>query len=272
MGFPYSLRRILLSVMILASASLACLLVWGVASGKEIIVQTEEFFPDHIGNTWRYKGHMIEGMVSQIANTSFVNVSTVKREEIVDGVDLLVFHDTNPGNQGPSDSYYRRDVAGIQYYGSKPGTVLERQLVPYQVLRFPIEIQSTFQQLDRQHLDLGLDLDRDGKNEQVDVRVAVTVLTRESVTVPFGQFPHAIRMEARMNMVIHLSGTGNTVNGSDTMTTWFAKGVGLVKYIERQRIPMVGSEKKRTIEVIEELEEAMITSDTASLQGSKPTT
>ncbi|MEO5957183.1 MAG: hypothetical protein ABIR36_16045 [Nitrospiraceae bacterium] len=33
-----------------------------------------------------------------------------------------------------------------------------------------------------------------------------------------------------MHMQIHLSGAKKTAIGTDVMTAWFAKGVGLVKY------------------------------------------
>ncbi len=88
-------------------------------------------------------------MVNHIADTSFVNVSRVKGEKTEDGMKLVVFHDSDSGNQGPSNSYCRRDAAGIRYYGSKPGAELERQLIPYQIIRFPIEVPSTFRQLSR---------------------------------------------------------------------------------------------------------------------------
>ena len=113
-------------------------------SSPIVIENVSEFFPDQAGNEWVYRGTMIEGGLVQIAEkeTQFTNVSKVMGEENIDGVQVVVFHDTNPGNQGPSDSYYLRDAAGIRYYGSKPGTTLERQLVPYQIVRFPLEIPS----------------------------------------------------------------------------------------------------------------------------------
>ncbi|RMH04137.1 MAG: hypothetical protein D6704_11665 [Nitrospirae bacterium] len=250
---------------------------WGIQTNEVaaqptpiVITDAEAYFPDQPGFQWRYRGRLREGLVNEIADVMFENISTVKGEEVINGITLTVFHDTNPGNQGPSDSYYRRDAAGIRYYGSKPGTTLERQMVPYQIIRFPIEIPSSFQQLNRKGLDLGLDLDRDGRNERVDVRAAVAVKGQESVSVPFGTYPKAIRMEARMVMRVHLSKSGRIVRGSDVMTVWFAKGVGLIKYAERQLIPLLNSGKDRLIEITEELEEAILDHQPAlSLQRSK---
>ena len=216
------------------------------------------YFPDETGNEWRYRGRITEGTVNRITDTTFVNISTVTGQEKHDGVMVRVFHDTNPGNQSPVDSYYRRDVAGIRYYGSKPGTSLERQLIPYQVMRFPLEMPSSFRQLDRHNLTLGLDIDHDNRVETVDVEATVTVHGRESVTVPLGTYDDAIRLESRMRLLVHLSRDGTDVYGFDTLTAWFVKDIGLVRYVERQMIPMAEAGRGRLIEITEELESATL--------------
>lgn len=234
-----------------------------------VVDDSHEYFPDEVGNEWAYQGTMIEGGMVQVKETRFTNVSTVTGKEMREGVEVMVFHDTNPGNQGPSYSYYRRDAAGIRYYGSKPGTTLERQLVPYQIARFPLKIPSSFEQLNRKGLDLGLDVDRDGEKEKVDIVAVVSVLDRETIIVPAGVYHEAIRLEAKMTMDVHLSESGESIQGTDTMTAWFARGVGLIKYIERQTIPLVRSRNERMVEVIEELEKVTLSSDMAFLHRSK---
>jgi len=248
-------------------------MVYSAESTKFVVDKIHEFFPDHVGNEWVYQGTMIEGGMVHIddKDTRFTNVSKVTGEEALEGVMVTVFHDTNPGNQGPSDSYYRRDAAGIRYYGSKPGTTLERQLVPYQIVRFPLEVPSSFEQLNRKGLDLGMDVDRDGEKEKVDIVAVVSVQGQETVTVPAGVYHEAIRLEAKMIMNVHLSESGESIQGTDTMTAWFARGVGLLKYIERQTIPSVQSQNERIVEVIEELNKATLASDVALLRGSKAT-
>lgn len=230
-----------------------------------VIESVHEYFPDQIGNEWVYRGTMNEGGLVQIAEkaTQFTNVSKVMGKEIQEGVEVTIFHDTNPGNQGPSDSYYRRDAAGIRYYGSKPGTTLERQLVPYQIVRFPLEIPSSFEQFNRTGLELGMDIDRDGEAEKVDIVAISSAQGQETVHVPSGSYPHAIRLEAKMTMQVHLSESGKTIQGTDTMTVWFARGVGLLKYHERQTIPSSRSENERVVEVTEELEKVTLAADIA---------
>jgi hypothetical protein len=256
--------------LVLSFMSLSAI-VHSADSTKFVVDKIHEYFPDQVGSEWVYQGTMIEGGMVHIEDkdTRFTNISKVTGEETLDGVVVIVFHDTNPGNQGPSDSYYRRDAAGIRYYGSKPGTPLERQLVPYQIVRFPLEVPSSFEQLNRKGLDLGMDVDRDGEKEKVDIVAVVTVQGQETVIVPAGVYHEAIRLEAKMIMNVHLSESGESIQGTDTMTAWFARGVGLLKYIERQTIPSVRSQNERMVEVIEELEKVTLASDVALLGRSK---
>jgi hypothetical protein len=183
---------------------------------------------------------------------------------------VTVFHDTNPGNHGPSDSFYRRDVVGIVYHGSEPGTPLEKQLIPYQIVRFPITISSTIQQFDKKGLDFGTDMDRDGVNEKVDAQGTSTVAGLETVTVQAGTFKDAVKVEAYMRMKIHLSGMPRTVTGTDVMTAWFAKGVGLVKYVERQELSPL-EDRGVITEITEELDAYEVRPAKASLgRGESP--
>jgi len=56
------------------------------------------------------------------------------------------------------------------------------------------------------------------------------------------------------------------------MTVWFVKGVGLVKYSERQMIPNPRTGKDRLIEITEELQEATLQGGTQLLRGRKAST
>lgn len=219
--------------------------------------QSAEFFPDATGNRWKYRGEVVRTPLQQIRTTRFQNISTVTGTTTLNGVEVIVFHDTNPGNHGPSESYYRRDAAGVVYYGSSPGTTLERQVVPYQVVRFPLSYPSSFQQFDRTGLDFGQDLDGDGTNEQTDLAASVSIIGVEQVSVPAGTY-EALRTEARMTIRFHLSKTRRTALGHDTMTAWFARGVGLIKYTERQQLPDMRTGHERVTVITEELEEVEV--------------
>src|SRR5580765_2184698 len=234
------------------------------AEDMSVIAQSADYFPDQIGNEWHYRGQITEGPVQTIELKFFPNVSSVTGTKAINGMTVAVFHDTNPGNHGPSDSFYRRDSVGIVYYGSEPGTPFEKQLVPYQIVRFPLKVSSTFPQFNRKELDFGTDLDQDGINEKADAQGDATVVGQESVTVPAGTFKDAVKVEARMHMQIHLSGTKRTTQGTDVMTAWFAKGVGLVKYVERQELSSL-EDRGVVTDIMEELESYEIKPPKASL-------
>ncbi len=229
-----------------------------------VIAQSADYFPDQIGNEWHYRGQITEGPLQTIEHKFFSNVSSVTGTKTIKGMTVTVFHDTNPGNHGPSDSFYRRDIVGIVYYGSEPGTPFEKQLVPYQIVRFPLTVSSSFPQFNRKDLDFGTDLDRDGINEKAEAQGDATVLGLESVTVPAGTFKDAVKVEARMQMQIHLSGEKKTAIGTDVMTAWFAKGVGLVKYVERQELSQM-EDRGVVTDITEELESYEIKPPKASL-------
>ncbi len=218
------------------------------------IEQPADYFPDTTGSRWTYRGQITEGPLQIIDNKFFANVSTVTGSKTIKGVKVTVFHDTNPGNHGPSDSYYRRDSVGIVYYGSDPGTPLEKQITPYQIFRFPLTVPSSFQQFDRVGLDFGTDMDHDGTDEKTDVKGWSSIIGRETITVPAGTFADAIKVEAKMTMRIHLSSSQRTIAGVDIMTAWFAKGVGLVKYAERQELAGIKEDRGIVVEISEELE------------------
>ena len=258
------LGTVLLLVGSAWSASLA-------AEDADMIAQSADYFPDQIGNEWHYRGQITEGPLQTIEHKFFSNVSSVTGTKALKGMTVSVYHDTNPGDHGPSDSFYRRDTVGIVYYGSEPGTPFEKQLVPYQIVRFPMKSSSSFAQFNRKGLDFGTDLDRDGSDEKADAQGDATVVGQESVTVPAGTFKNAVKMEARMYMQIQLSGTKRTVLGTDVMTAWFVKGVGLVKYVERQELTPV-EDRGVVTDIMEELESYEIKPPKASLGGRESST
>jgi hypothetical protein len=134
-----------------------------------------------------------------------------------------------------------------------------------------MKASTSFAQFDRKGLDFGTDMDRDGENEKVDAQGDSTVVGQESVTVPAGTFHDAVKVEARMHMQIHLSGTNRTAQGTDVMTAWFVKGVGLVKYVERQELSPL-EDRGVVTDIMEELESYEIKPPKASLGGRKSST
>src|SRR5215510_5962554 len=91
---------------ILGTALLVIASTWSTTLAAEdagIIAQSMDYFPDQIGNEWRYRGQITEGPLQTIENKFFSNVSRVTGTRTLKGMTVTVYHDTNPGNHGPSD-------------------------------------------------------------------------------------------------------------------------------------------------------------------------
>ncbi len=128
-----------------------------------------------------------------------------------------------------------------------------------------MKVPSSFKQFDRTNIDFGNDLDADGTNERVDVLGQATIMGQETITVPAGSFKEAVKVEARMTLNIHLSSNNRAIIGTDIMTAWFVKGIGLVKYLERQELGAMKEDRGLVIEITEELEEFEVKIDSSSL-------
>ena len=165
------------------------------------------------GTNGHYRGQITEGPLQTIEHKFFTNVSSVTGTKTIKGMAVSVFHDTNPGNHGPSDSFYRRDSVGIVYYGSEPGTPLEKQLVPYQIVRFPMKVSIVVPAIQSERDGLWHRYGSGRRSTKRPMRKATaTVVGQESVTVPAGTFKDAVKVEARMYMQIHLSGANRTAH------------------------------------------------------------
>jgi len=218
------------------------------------IQNTEEYFPDEIGSMWVYKGRTRTEAIERIADAVFSNEVTAIGTTNLKGVTVKIFRETNQGNKGPTDGFFRRDKTGITYYGSQPTTPFEQQLVPYRVLVFPLVMNGSFQQLNKKEVDMQADLDGDGQHERADVVADVQVIGHTPMTVGAGTFPEALQIEARMTITITLSKDRRLVSSTDRITSWFARGVGLVKYVEVVEAPQVMETRGEVTHVMEELE------------------
>ncbi len=223
------------------------------AAAKEI-QHTEEYFPDEIGSVWRYTGRSRTDAVERISETTFANEVSAIGTTNIKGETVKIFRETNQGNKGPTDGFFRRDKAGITYYGSQPTTPFEQQLIPYRVLVFPLIMEGAFRQLEKKDVDMQADLDGDGRPERADVVADVLVVSHQPVTVPAGTFSDVVQIDASMTIVISLTKSHRVVTSRDRITSWFARGVGLVKYVEEIEAPPVMETRGEVTHVSEELE------------------
>jgi len=251
-------RRILCRTVVSGLALLGLLGIGSETIGSDpltkVVQHTEQYFPDEIGSVWRYTGRTRTETIERVADVMFTNeVSTIGTSNMK-SVTVKIFRETNQGNKGPTDGFFHRDQAGITYYGSQPTTPFEQQLVPYKVLVFPLVVEGFFQQLNKKGVDMQSDLDGDGHSERADVVANVRVTGYAPVTVGAGTFPNALQIEAVMTITITLSKDRRVILSTDKITSWFARGVGLLKYIETIESPPILETRGEVTSVSEELE------------------
>ena len=219
-----------------------------------VLEKTEEYFPDGLGSVWEYVGHTHTEKIEHISLVTFKNEVTTIGTSNMNGVTVKIFRETNQGNKGPTDGYFRRDDTGIVYHGSRPTTPFEQQLVPYRILNFPLVLGGTFQQLNKTNVDMQADLDGDGHPEHGDVVADARIVGYESVTVGAGTFPQALRIDAAMTLSVTMSKKRNRAISQDRISSWFVRGVGLVKYEEIIEAPPVLETRGAVTYLSEELE------------------
>ena len=218
------------------------------------VQNTEEYFPDGIGSVWKYVGHTHTERIERIADVAFQNEVTTIGTSNMRGVMVKIFRETNQGNKGASDGFFRRDKTGIVYHGSQPTTPFEQQLVPYRILNFPLVLGTTFQQLNKTDVDMQADLDGDGHPEHGSVVADARIVGYEPVSVPAGSFPDALRIDAVMTISVTLTKTRHVAVSQDRITSWFVRGVGLIKYVETIEAPPVLETRGEITYMSEELE------------------
>jgi DNA-binding beta-propeller fold protein YncE len=154
-----------------------------------------------------------------------------------------IFSETNAeGENRAEQSYAVKGPSGITSYGNDdPGDDLTRQFTPFQAVHFPLTIGSATLLEERTRLDWGTDEDGDGRNETFNLRLFQFVDPMESVTVPAGTFPNALKITQGAGFLVTFT-TGGTVILVQLSTAWHVPGVGMVKQDVKVQIegePMV---------------------------------
>jgi hypothetical protein len=182
-------------------------------------------YPMAVGDRWVYRKVSSDGTNSLKADY-FAETRTVQ------GVTATVSRrqDIASGQIEEGASYFVKTGRGV--YSLAPDTSPEGLvygLSRLEFLRFPLQPGTSHVSVDRADLDLGMDLDGDGRHERLSVRVQSTVEATESVTVAAGTFASAARVVTVVKETVTLSRNSQTLSGTSTYTDWYAPGVGLVK-------------------------------------------
>jgi hypothetical protein len=123
---------------------------------------------------------------------------------------------------------------GIYAHSDGSGDPLQAALGPTRILKLPIREGESFVAMDRA-LNAPIDVDNDGRPDQLRVRTVSTVIGFEAVSTPAGHFSQALRIRSLMTQTLTISSTGERFSGHGETNTWFVRDVGLVRQTEVAR-------------------------------------
>jgi hypothetical protein len=191
---------------------------------------TENIFPDTIGNTWYYEATTTGGMIDSNTDTSYFHTVKITGTKILNGVEAKIFEgfDSNDSSER-IENYYSKDANAITYLGNNDlNDPITTAIVPYTEVKFPVT-SGLVSTIARTNVDFGEDLDSDGKNEHLDFTLKISVDAYEPVEVPVGYFSRSARGAELLTGNLKSSSTSQTVLISSAQTLWAVPGIGIVK-------------------------------------------
>jgi len=189
--------------------------------------ESRALVPFAAGNRWMYRGRTeYAGVTTDEYSTDTVALDpTTQDGQVVQPLRTT----TNGGLEKSFEEYYRIDETGLYNHGNTDGGDSVTSLVaPYRAMKFPVAVCTTF---DAFHVvvDLGYDLDGDGKSEALGIGSRVWLRGFEDVETVLGRFPDSLRVERTVASTTRMSLTMESSVREETSVSWLAPGVGLVK-------------------------------------------
>lgn len=149
---------------------------------------------------------------------------------------LAVFETKFGADGATSREVYVVDGSGVRDYLLDTNDPVELALSGAPFLTFPLTVGTTTQMLDKT-IDSGIDVDGDGRTDNVRIVVSATVVGAESITTPAGSFPGAAHLRNEGVFTFAPSRGGAALVTYARMDSWYAEGVGLVNSILRNWAP-----------------------------------
>ena len=214
-------RTRILATLALVIAVTAC--GGGGGGGSTPVARTgisEAYYPVATGYRWIYD------ITQTNPAASFLNETVVTGTRTVGGTTAWVLRDSNPGGDGmAAEGYYTKDARAFTYLGdNSDASWLTAAMGPLELMRFDGNF-STSPLLERRDVDIGEDMDGDGRNERFDVTVTGVVEGIETFVSNLGSFADTARLRYDVAGTLRLT-TGATVPVTEVIRVWRAPGVG----------------------------------------------
>jgi hypothetical protein len=192
----------------------------------------ENYFPDDVGDRWTfYSAASSPDTPEQEESLGWMEVTGTTT---VLGQQASVFTQqiyAPPDGTPATESYYAKDLFGVTALGGS-GAANEfdftSRLYPYRLLLFPVAV-GPVSTLSRSGMDIGQDLDGDGRNEKLTFTQKIAITGFEPVSVTAGDYPSAARQVTTLNGDLYLTLYQVSVKLSALGTNWVVPGAGAVK-------------------------------------------
>jgi len=189
---------------------------------------TQVYFPIGAGDQWFYNATTNDPKAS--APTGF-NVVSVNGSHTVKNVSATVLTTASAigTSTGTLDNYYYASPGGITYLGNNDATDgITPLIIPYPQLLFPV---NTGQIASIVGTNLSLGNDAQGNPITGNLNYTIANADLESVTVPAGIFPNALKQVTSTSVSGTDSVTHQTVTLTGTDTIWLVPGIGTIKEV-----------------------------------------
>ena len=189
---------------------------------------TQLYFPLGAGDQWFYNATTNDPKAS--APTGF-SVVSVNGSHTVKNVSATVVTAASPigTSTGTIDNYYYESPGGITYLGNNDAADgITPLIIPYPQLIFPA---NTGQVASIVGTNLSLGNDTQGNPITGNLNYTIANADFESVTVPAGIFPNALKQVTSTSVSGTDSFTHQTVTVTGTDTIWLVPGIGTVKEV-----------------------------------------
>jgi len=176
-----------------------------------------DYFPSPTGAIWIYTTNA----------SAQPDVVRVTGTQTIDGRTGPVFETTYGEDGSTGRELYVVDGSGVRQFSQQIYNSLDQALNGLQTLPASPTTGATVQQLDKT-IDLGEDLDGDGRNDSARVISTLTVIGPEAVSFPAGDFPQALHVRQAVTVTVSSSAGLGSVVVNYQLDRWYALGVGLV--------------------------------------------
>lgn len=193
------------------------------AAGTVLRQQASVLRPLKAGSRWVYRRLDYTGATTEEVQVQQLAATTAGVVREVDSQDP----DAVSEARIDSDGHVRIATSLVLAPGAAPIAIDAPEL------RSPVRANEQFVIVDKRLAQSGIDSDRDGKADTVDIAIWRNVVGVQSVTLPNNTVPlDAVRVDTTTVLRITPSAGGAAVTTTHRLSTWYADGIGVIREAE----------------------------------------